>query len=214
MKLYKYRSLTNFEQILDIALKERLYCSTYNNLNDPFEGLFRAKLGISLLNIHAIVPPFGLGFVHKSVEELSTKIPRICSLSSSLNDVRLWSNYADGHRGIVFEIDFSDLESYVHEVKYSEVLPPFLAGTLLTEPLPSDVLSCKTKHWEYEAEYRIFNDSDFFDISNRLTAIYFGSRIDESQYDLLIRTLPNEIPKFRTKINMSKVIVEPITEAD
>ena len=40
MILYKYRSLENLEHVLDIILNQRLYCSTYPELNVPFEGLF------------------------------------------------------------------------------------------------------------------------------------------------------------------------------
>ncbi len=213
MKLYKYRPLTNFEFVLDIALRQRLYCSTYNNLNDPFEGLFKERLRRSILDSHGIIPLVHTGFVHKSVEDMATGIPRICSLSSSLNDVRLWSHYADGHKGVVFEIDFKGIESQVNEVKYSNDLP-VSSTSILGGGIPKEVLLCKTDHWEYEAEYRIFHDNDFFDITKRLTAIYFGFRIDESQHDLLMRILPEEIPKVKTKINRSKVIVEPIIEAD
>ncbi len=217
MKLYKYRSLKNFEFVLDIALRQRLYCPTYNDLNDPFEGLFKDKLRTMVTRMNVMGLPFmasrfGNGFVHKSVEDMTTDIPRICSLSSSLNDVRLWSHYADGHKGVVFEIDFKGIEPQVNEVTYSKDLPVF-STSILGGAIPKEVLLCKTDHWEYEAEYRIFHDDDYFDISNRLTAIYFGSRIDESQYDLLMRILPEEIPKFETEINRSKVIVEPIIEA-
>ncbi len=38
MILYKYRALNSIEYTLDILLKERLYCSPYKDLNDPFEG--------------------------------------------------------------------------------------------------------------------------------------------------------------------------------
>ncbi|MGB8764645.1 MAG: hypothetical protein WCD07_07625, partial [Burkholderiales bacterium] len=36
MILYKYRSFDNYEFLLDILINERLYCSIYKNLNDPF----------------------------------------------------------------------------------------------------------------------------------------------------------------------------------
>ena len=40
MKLYKFRSFDNIEYTLDILINERLYCSSHEALNDPFEGLF------------------------------------------------------------------------------------------------------------------------------------------------------------------------------
>jgi len=48
MILYKYRSLVNFERILDIILNQRLYCSKYDELNDPFEGLFIRTINITI----------------------------------------------------------------------------------------------------------------------------------------------------------------------
>ena len=47
MILYKYRSLSNFEHVADIILNDRLYCPTYEELNDPFEGLFVALWTVS-----------------------------------------------------------------------------------------------------------------------------------------------------------------------
>jgi len=205
MKLYKYRSLTNFEFVLDIILKRRLHCSTYDSLNDPFEGLFVSLLG-------------GQRRVYKSVESLflsSVNKIRICSLSSSLSDVRLWSHYADGHKGVVFEIDFSGLESRIHPVKYCEKLPSFFDRTgttfltrLFSNVNPHDVLSCKTKHWEYEAEYRIFHESEYIDISNREKAVYLGNRITDNHRYYLTEIIPDEIPIFMTKINKEKIMIE------
>jgi hypothetical protein len=203
MRLYKYRSLANFEFVLDIILKQRLHCSTYDSLNDPFEGLFVSLIG-------------GQRKVHKSVESLfssSVDKIRICSLSSSLSDVRLWSHYADGHKGVVFEIDFSESESRIHKVKYCEELPSFFYGTTFLTKMfnahPYEVLSCKTKHWEYEAEYRIFHESEHFDISNRMKAVYLGTRITETHYNFLTKLIPDEIPIFSTKLNKEKIMVEP-----
>ena len=37
---YKYKAPTPFEYIADILINERLYCAPYDQLNDPFEGIF------------------------------------------------------------------------------------------------------------------------------------------------------------------------------
>ena len=37
---YKYRSLQDFERILDIIVNKRLYGAVYKDLNDPMEGKF------------------------------------------------------------------------------------------------------------------------------------------------------------------------------
>jgi hypothetical protein len=139
---------------------------------------------------------------------------RICSLSSSLNDVRLWSYYADGHTGIVLEIDPSGLEA-IHEVTYSEELPMGMAGgiTLLGQITPREVLCRKTNHWEFEKEYRIIADPKnlgehkYCDIKGRIKAVYLGTRTSETHRDLLTRIVPAQIPIWTTKVNPDSVMV-------
>ena len=144
---------------------------------------------------------------------------KICSLSSDLNDVRLWSYYADGHKGIVFEIDFSGLETKLHEVYYSEKLPwgvsPQQKSILLAGwTRPHDMLSRKTNHWKFESEYRIINESKYleegkyFDIKGRIKAIYLGTRTSDIHRKLLISIVPSKIPIYMTNINKEKVVVE------
>ena len=58
MLLYKYRTLSNPESALDILLNQRLHCSRYLELNDPFEGLFLETLGISVRK-RPVTIPFG-----------------------------------------------------------------------------------------------------------------------------------------------------------
>lgn len=111
MILYKFRSLSNFEHVADIIQNERLYCPTYEELNDPFEGIFLHLWTVSFRNKSQKKFAFPI-----KLEETLTKT-RVCSLSSSINDVRLWSYYADVHKEIVFGIDFTGIESHVHDVE-------------------------------------------------------------------------------------------------
>jgi hypothetical protein len=169
MILYKYRSIANLDFALDIILNYRLYCSTYQSLNDPFEGLFLTTIYLTpqeRVRLSFPLPLVNVGSIksYKRIEDIifsSVDRIRICSLSSSIRDVRMWSHHADGHKGVVIGIDFSGLESKVYGVKYSEELPSF-GSTLLTQPHPYEVLTCKTRHWEYEAEYQLIHESEFF----------------------------------------------------
>lgn len=214
MKLYKYRSLENFEFVLDIILNERLHCTKYQNLNDPFEGLFfsiiypRREYGglPSLISERKTL---------KSLQDLSIFINRrkICSLSATLKEVRLWSHYADKHKGIAIEIDFPNELPSVHEVTYVDELREYEDGvtflTSLTGPTPEEVLSFKTMHWEFEKEYRIIQKEEFFSIAGRISAIYAGIRTSDNHLALLRRLTPNEIPIFETKIDGRKIEIEP-----
>lgn len=209
MILYKYRSLANLEYVLDIILNQRLYCSTYPELNDPFEGIFETTLHQQ--HTYNKVEDFFDG----KIDQI-----KICSLSSDLNDVRLWSYYADGHKGVVIEIDLSGIEKILYEVYYSEKLP---RGVSPQEPCilvqgwtkPHDVLSQKTNHWKFESEYRIIDESKcllegkYFDIKGRIKAIYLGNRISDNHRELLHKIVQGKIPIWMTKIDRKKIIVEP-----
>lgn len=221
MILYKYRSLANLEHVLDIILNQRLHCSTYPELNDPFEGLFITTTTITpsdFLKRKILLPMFvkwPIKFKRaKEVKDLGGAIDKvkICSLSSNLNDVRLWSYYADGHKGVVFEIDCSGLEK-IYEVKYSEELPQG-SITLLGQPSLHEVLSRKTKHWDFESEYRIIyegqylEEGKYFGIKGRIKAICLGTRTSEPHRKLLNKIVPSEIPIYTTKINEKTIEVE------
>lgn len=211
MILYKYRSLKNLDHILDIFVHSRLYCARYLEMNDPFEGLFSTTIHISPQE-RAKFPFFTLPdsfSVTKSVNDLfhsSKDRIRICSLSSSMSDVRLWSHYADGNRGIVLEIDFSGLENVIHEVNYSDKLPSY-GYTILTAPNPIEVLTQKTTHWSYESEFRIIHETEFFDIQKRMRAIYVGSRVSKTHLEFLDKMKPSKIPIIHTDIDPKSIEV-------
>lgn len=205
-----------------MILNERLHCSTYLELNDPFEGLFitTTKITPSDFSRAKMLPPPLVKWPiilkrAKGLKDLGGAIDKvkICSLSSDLNDVRLWSYYADGHKGVVFEIDCSGLEK-IYEVKYSEELPKG-SLSILGQPSLHDVLSCKTKHWEFESEYRIIEESKhldksrFFGIKGRIKAVYLGTRTSENHRKLLKKMVPSEIPIYTTKIDEKTIKVEP-----
>lgn len=222
MILYKYRSLANLEYVFDIILNQRLHCSTYPELNDPFEGIFETTIypmvfgTLTPLRRRALIELRSKAY--KKVEVLfggEIDNIKICSLSSDLSDVRLWSYYADGHRGVVFEIDLSGLEK-IYEVKYSEKLP-WAATPHVARPersKPEEVLSRKTDHWAFESEYRIIDESKhleegkYFDIKGRIKAIYLGTRTSDIHRKLLNKILPSEIPIYTTKINEKAIKVE------
>lgn len=48
---YKYRSLDNFRNFIDILVNKRLYGAKYDSLNDPFESSGIAKVTIGSMFI-------------------------------------------------------------------------------------------------------------------------------------------------------------------
>jgi hypothetical protein len=211
--LYKFRSLDGLEFVLDIVLYERLYCSLYTNLNDPFEGMF-----ISIVNSFRSMrpgpprPPHAIPVKekkYKSIDDLPIDLSntRICSLSSDCNDVRLWAHYADSQRGIAIQIKFSDSDSKLHEVYYSETFPEFEHRNFNTLNI-NDILTRKTKHWQYESEYRIINHEEFYSINDKISAIFLGPRIEDKRKELILKIVSGNIPVYSTRINKEKIQIE------
>lgn len=201
ISLFKFKSLKNIEHTLDIFLNERLHCAEYTELNDPFEGLF------CQIFIGAFSNEFSNEFeVYKKVIRKITDNLKICSLSRSLEDVRMWSFYADAHRGIVIEVDFSNFKKDCKKIGYLKGLPKFKSN-----PDPFKVLTKKTKHWEYESEYRIIQKEEYYPIKGRIKAVYIGNRIEYNDVYLKIlnKIIPQEIPIFKTNLDVNEIKIKP-----
>ncbi len=213
MKLYKFRSIENLEYLFDILINQRLYCSEYQFLNDPFEGTYISKKS----NPFFIM--VGQGFAGQGIAGSSdhvTKVnniddlvvssnkKRICSLSSSYSDVRLWSFYASSHSGVAVEIDFSNNLDDIYEVKYLESFPEF-GNTILTAPSVEQVLSCKTNHWKYENEIRIITDNLYYSIENRIKRIVLGHRIKDDHIEILKRVTNGSVDFVHTAIDYDSI---------
>jgi hypothetical protein len=204
MLLYKYKSLSKLDHVLDILLCQRLYCAPYQELNDPFEGQFYSRFSVPVWFRAgtAVGSPLQKWKEPKSIDDLmsETKKKNICSLSSSPTDVRLWSLYAEGHTGVAIEMNFKGVESSVHKVKYVDSLPEF-GDTLLVGPTPEDILSCKTWHWEYEQEFRIIGKEAYHSVESRITRILVGHRAPHHLLEILTKVVPASIQVKRVTLD-------------
>ncbi len=138
--LYKYRSLKNFRDLVDILLRNRLYAAQYQDLNDPMEGQYYYKEGELDLSIREKI----LG---------DKQVLRICSLSQVNNNELMWSHYADGQRGIAIGVMVDERKYTVRPIEYSG-LPTIRQQGLSASAI--DILSHKLKVWDYEKEVRVF----------------------------------------------------------
>ena len=184
MKLYKFRGESRLEYLFDIVLNERLYCATYPSLNDPFEGQLLAfnkeRLGAYSLFQHGFAEKVMTdGHAVPAILEDENRI-RICSLSAAKNDVRMWSYYADDHKGVAVELELDPEDKSLIEVSY---YPDLLVSMDMPKEMDLEgmrpVLSRKTKHWEFESEYRILNGSEYFSVVGCVTKIILGWRASE-----------------------------------
>jgi len=207
MKLYKVRSLTSLEFIVDILFNERLYCAHFADLNDPFEGIYLSGARFPQEVIERIdLERTAQESPEQPVER--QEFNRICSLSGSVEDFRLWSYYGDGHRGVAVEIDFAGHESDLTSVRYSDSLDEF------SDQDPHDMsmdelLSVKTTQWEYERESRIVQKDPYYSVAGRVTGLYLGARISRERQALLEKLVPQSVPIYVTRINVGRLSVEP-----
>lgn len=181
MKLYKYRSFNTPDFIEDILDKKRLFCPPYFSLNDPFEGQFLLASSFAIDGsmqkpIRAITPTS----IDNLIDPESYFTVRVCSLSSSLDDVRMWSLYAGSHTGIAIEIETDGMTQAPYKVDYNSSLflfdKPQYAGPSIIQ-----ALSSKTDHWRYESEYRFITTEEYISIDGHIQRVILGPRFNHKK---------------------------------
>lgn len=157
--------------------------------------------------------------------------------TQSPTDILMWSYYADKHRGICVEYDFSKLfstlsNSFLFPVFYSENRP-LLNLEKLYDPISKELIQngvvaelpnivrsliIKSSEWEREKEWRIISLSIKSDDDRKIklpiiSRIITGINISDENYRK-IAEIANEknIPIQRTRPNSEKYIVEIIND--
>jgi hypothetical protein len=114
MLLYKFKTLDNFERIVDLLLTGRLYCARPNELNDPLEGVFGMALPEEVRSASE-----GTLFERAGKFWLSRDAQineyRICCFSKTPREILMWSYYGNGHSGICIEGDYSRYANRIEE---------------------------------------------------------------------------------------------------
>lgn len=204
MLLYKFRSLERLERIADILVAQRLYCPRYFDLNDPFEGVCIVR-DVFENPQNASRRYYSIVDVDTVIDPAEDKLPRVCCLSGSYHDIRLWSHYAGGHKGIAVEIDFSDAEKNPAKVEYHRGLDQHNSNSY---PSLGSILTHKTYHWEHEDEYRILETEEYFSISGRIKRVLLGPRFKKRDMAILEKLVPAGVSIERTKLNEFTLQVE------
>ena len=175
-RLYRYRSLTNFDQELDGITKAYLFCSPYLALNDPMEGLFTSS---SLMRKSA-----DYRTVRNAIKDNKAQIG-ICSLSETFDHELMWAHYANQFGGICIAYSFRRLlEGLPEDVRfvrmsYDERVPTVHRTSKDPSLLAKMVLSYKNHRWAYEREWRMFGNQGKISYKDAtcVTRVYLGSRI-------------------------------------
>lgn len=238
--LYKYRSLSgdNREFTKNIITKRELWLSPAENLNDfldcnPKPILTGSKIKIDLAKrrlLREIYPEMPKNLIKKAAsiksnsafeEEMEYLVKSyrsnigVCSLSEDPAVPKLWTDYADGHRGICLRFNDmnvdpqSRLSTTPHfglamQVIYQDNRPeiPIFGVDQGYEKLTAYVLT-KTREWEYEAEWRLI---DFHHTGNKpfppacLSGVIFGKNTSEEDVNIV----KNWLLEMNTEVELLK----------
>jgi len=182
MKLYKYKSLENLWYVLDMVVNQRLYCAHWKELNDPLEGRYELSLGSKSQKTEVTMA---------SRIENARDAYRIASLTADPTNFLMWSHYANGHKGIVIEVDVDEREE-LYKVIYSPFSSVF-TDKLQTKEDMRHLFNGKSEEWKYEEEYRIITESKFFPLIRPVSKILLGPMVDENLSNILKNILPKSV---------------------
>lgn len=174
--LYKYRSLDNFKNFVDIILRNRLYAAKYKDLNDPMEGQYYYRRGELNRNIRS-----------KLLEEKGDL--RLCSLSKVRDNQLMWSHYTNGHRGVAIRLRIVDTDCTVRSIQYNGLAS--IRNQDFNDQTAIEILSHKLEVWNYEEEVRVFvRDRHFIDV--RIEEVITGVSMSNADFGL-VRDLTEKI---------------------
>jgi len=129
----------------------------------------------------------------------------VACFSEKLDDILMWSHYANGHRGFCLEFDtycepFQNIDNIqIQKVIYSDSYP-LLSPAAVTETkyMPIEPLITKSTDWKDEKEWRLLmspeGDPSFKYELKTLTAIYFGCSMPDEQIELICTILSKPTP--------------------
>ena len=240
--LYKYLPFNQYT--LQILINYQLWLGSPDFLNDPFEGDFvinNFKQFYNEENIELIIDTLITGsyrnltksgfrqgiiedeskFLSSLYEYLSISIKNnfgTTSFSKNCKSLKMWSHYADSHKGIVLIFNKDVLNSSIEKSRNRQ---PFLRtkrdiqlinveyGSLTTVDLvktngvlkiidDSNILSKKLKLWKNEEEVRIIereedwnNNQRYFHLApNCIDGVIFGQRISSINRNTITTLLP------------------------
>lgn len=183
MRLFKYRSLSNFEFTADILCNQKFYAAQYFEMNDPMEGQFDYDIQVKTDYLNKI---------RNGKEEL-----RILSLTSDMSSLLMWAHYADSFRGICIELEIPESRLLnLEKINYSPFRVYVSDHRNDVAHLSRAILCGKNEAWEYEQEYRLFS-SEKFVTDLQIKCIYLGMRISETM-EAAVRKLAGKTPVKKT----------------
>lgn len=175
-RLYRYRSLKEFDREMEAIEGGFVFCAAYRTLNDPMEGLFTSSQNLRESGDYRAV--------RESITDNKSQIG-MCSFSEVRNHELMWAHYADQFKGICISYSFSKLlKGLPKAVKfvrmfYNETVPTIHRSKKDASEIARMVLSYKNYRWLYEREWRMFAPLGNAHYRNTgcVERVYLGSRI-------------------------------------
>lgn len=187
-RLYRYRSLQNFDHEIKAIERAYLFCAAFTSLNDPMEGLFTSSPRLRESENYRTI--------RRSLVENKLQMG-MCSFSEVRNHELMWAHYADQFRGICIAYSLSKLLyrlpdniSFVR-MFYNETEPTVHRSRKEASDLAKMTLSYKNYRWLYEREWRMFAQlgRTHYRDTACVTSVYLGSRISNAHRDEIANRL-------------------------
>ncbi len=148
---------------------------------------------------------------------------RIFSMTERNDDLLMWAHYAECHKGVVFCFRIGESINNPQRITYSENIPPMALSVLdfaedmsgTQKPFDYDNfffnnIFTKSKHWEYEQEWRCasfindkkdLNSETLIELKpiscHEILSIYLGCLMEENIKDEVVRLARQKIPQVK-----------------
>lgn len=215
------------KRLENIFNKRKIYLSDPNKFNDPFDCRANLTIHESILKrnhyIREMIRKYFPGKTRKEQESLikeakikinegdyqyqiyeeSRKIFGVYCLSDKNDDLLMWSHYSEGHKGLCIEFDTSYdglLFGTSMKVIYSDQYPTVNIMDIGNLKEFQKAFFTKSKHWEYEQEWRIFRmgHGEYSFEARELSGVILGALIHDDKKKIIL----DWISKYPTKINI------------
>lgn len=251
-RLYRYRSIIS-KELQGIFENREIYIPSPTSFNDPFESrpnLIISKGSISrdryIRGLRKRLRPdmnnqqerqyirdikimlSDADSLHKMYDNYMIGTGIYC-LSTIMDDILMWSHYSDAHKGLCLEFDTTKeimLFGQALKVNYSDEYPSIdvIKIAVGKEDEFRKAVLRKSKHWEYEQEWRIIKPKTiggpgkYSFQPELLTSVILGALIcPEDKQKVLdwVQNYPTKITLYQAKINRTKyqLDIEPITKS-
>jgi hypothetical protein len=249
--LYKYRSLRtdkDREQALRILTDNEIYFAKCTEFKDPFDchlhisveadfAAHKARLrelrpDISETELDTQTQkdlhPANIGKreqeVNAAVQRLNENIGIFC-MSAKRNDLRMWSQYADFHRGICIEFKTTADTLFgcdLLDVRYVVDYPKLNVCDNVDIEFVKQCVRTKSTYWEYEDEWRIIyreaGSHSFRPEDGELSGVILGAHISESDKQSVLECLsgsnqavtPYRARECRDRFGVDVILIEEL----